>query len=67
MGVEIPYWSEILEIAGRRGLTMGPGYVGVDVVVDAERGPLVLEVNARPGLQIQNIFGAGLSLDCSAA
>jgi predicted ATP-grasp superfamily ATP-dependent carboligase len=36
------------------------GYLGVDVVIDVELGPLVLEINARPGLEIQNINGAGL-------
>jgi glutathione synthase/RimK-type ligase-like ATP-grasp enzyme len=32
----------------------------VDIVVDRERGPLVLEINARPGLEIQNVVGRGL-------
>jgi glutathione synthase/RimK-type ligase-like ATP-grasp enzyme len=35
--------------------------VGVDLVIDVERGPLMLEVNARPGLQIQVINGEGLA------
>ncbi len=29
------------------------GYLGVDFVIDAETGPVVLEANARPGLAIQ--------------
>ena len=29
------------------------GYIGVDFVIDAEKGPVVLEANARPGLAIQ--------------
>jgi hypothetical protein len=36
------------------------GYPGVDLVIDEELGPLVMEVNARPGLQVQNITGIGL-------
>jgi glutathione synthase/RimK-type ligase-like ATP-grasp enzyme len=33
----------------------------VDAVIDEERGPLVMEVNARPGLEIQNVAGVGLA------
>jgi hypothetical protein len=36
------------------------GYVGADVVVDARYGPVVLELNARPGLSIQLANRAGL-------
>jgi predicted ATP-grasp superfamily ATP-dependent carboligase len=35
------------------------GYVGVDIVLDVS-GPMVLEVNKRPGLEIQNTNLAGL-------
>ena len=38
----------------------GLGYLGADVVIDAQRGPLVLEVNARPGLSIQLANREGL-------
>ena len=31
----------------------GLGYIGVDLVVDRSQGPLLLELNARPGLAIQ--------------
>lgn len=40
---------------------MGLGYLGVDLAIDRELGPLVMEVNARPGLQVQNVTGAGLA------
>jgi len=36
------------------------GYLGVDMVIDRDRGPLILEMNARPGLNIQIANGAGL-------
>ena len=36
------------------------GYLGVDLVVDAELGPMVLELNARPGLTIQLANRRGL-------
>lgn len=60
VGAKIPFWPEILEAASRCADATGLRYLGVDVVVDADRGPLVLEVNARPGLQIQNVTGQGL-------
>ncbi len=60
VGVAIPAFDRVLEVATRAAGQTGLGYVGADVVVDAERGPLVLELNARPGLSIQVANGAGL-------
>jgi glutathione synthase/RimK-type ligase-like ATP-grasp enzyme len=39
---------------------VGLGYIGVDIVVDAVQGPMLLEANARPGLAIQIANGRGL-------
>jgi predicted ATP-grasp superfamily ATP-dependent carboligase len=39
---------------------VGLGYLGVDIVLDPQRGPLLLEANARPGLAIQHANAAGL-------
>lgn len=60
LGLEVPGWPSVLDAARRAALSVPLGYVGVDVVVDRERGPLVLEINARPGLEIQNVNGRGL-------
>jgi alpha-L-glutamate ligase-like protein len=60
VGFAVPYWSEILEMSRRVSEATGLGYVGVDVVVDRRRGPLLLEANARPGLAIQIANGDGL-------
>lgn len=60
VGLELPSWPEVLEIAARAARAVPLGYLGVDVVVDRVRGPLVLEINARPGLEIQNVNGSGL-------
>ena len=38
----------------------GLGYLGADIVLDKERGPMMLELNARPGLAIQIANGRGL-------
>ena len=39
---------------------MRRGYLGVDIVIDRKLGPLMLELNARPGLNIQLACGHGL-------
>ena len=38
----------------------GLGYMGVDIVLDKDKGPLILELNARPGLNIQIANRKGL-------
>jgi alpha-L-glutamate ligase-like protein len=60
IGVQIPQWEHILEIAVTCQEMTGLGYLGVDVMVDEIRGPLMIEVNARPGLAIQMANGVGL-------
>lgn len=60
LGFEIPDWERVLAIASRAAIVSGLGYAGVDIVFDATRGPVVLEVNRRPGLGIQNVNMAGL-------
>jgi alpha-L-glutamate ligase-like protein len=60
IGLEIPHWRAMLEIASRCHDITGLGYLGVDLVLDARLGPLILEMNARPGLNIQIANGTGL-------
>jgi alpha-L-glutamate ligase-like protein len=59
-GIKLPNWDELLLLASRAQAAIGLGYAGVDIVIDAKRGPLVLEINARPGLKIQNANLASL-------
>jgi len=59
-GVQIPRWDELLHIAAYCYEMTGMGYIGVDIVLDRDLGPLVLELNARPGLNIQIANKAGL-------
>jgi len=59
-GVEIPNWPRLLDIAARSYEMTGLGYQGIDLVLDAELGPLILELNARPGLNIQIANREGL-------
>jgi alpha-L-glutamate ligase-like protein len=51
--ITIPYWDKILEIAASCYELTGLGYIGVDIVLDKDHGPMMLELNARPGLNIQ--------------
>ena len=59
-GVKIPNWETLLKIAARCNALTGLGYIGVDLVLDKAKGPLILEMNARPGLNIQIANRAGL-------
>ncbi len=59
-GVVIPRWPDVLDVASRAAQALPLGYLGIDVAIDARTGPLVLEANARPGLEIQNANRLGL-------
>ncbi|MEW6035847.1 MAG: sugar-transfer associated ATP-grasp domain-containing protein [Candidatus Micrarchaeota archaeon] len=59
-GVVMPGWRGILELAVKAHYASRLGYSGVDIVVDKDKGPMVLEVNKRPGLGIQNANLEGL-------
>jgi alpha-L-glutamate ligase-like protein len=58
--LQIPHWAQILDLASRCVAMTGLGYLGVDIVLDKLRGPMLLELNARPGLAIQVANLAGL-------
>ena len=61
MSVTVPSWTEILVLASRAADATGFGYIGADIVIDRNRGPLLLELNARPGLAIQVANQSGLA------
>ncbi len=58
--VQIPHWDRLLGIAAQAHELTGLGYIGVDLVLDRDKGPLILEINARPGLNIQIANNCGL-------
>jgi len=58
-GKKIKFWEEILLLASEAQAAAGGDFLGVDIAL-TERGPLILELNARPGLSIQNVNKAGL-------
>ena len=60
-GIQVPQWEVLLNLAARCYELTGLGYLGADLVLDRDQGPLILELNARPGLAIQiaNRIGLG--------
>ncbi len=74
-GIHIPQWEEILETAIAASKAIGLGYMASDIVLqtisseklkgkseksEQEAVPMILEVNAQPGLKIQIANRAGL-------
>jgi len=57
----IPHWHELMMLASSCYEITGLGYLGADIVIDRNRGPLIMELNARPGLSIQIANNTGLS------
>lgn len=51
-GFQVPYWEEMLKMAVQAQYITNIGYLGVDIALDRS-GPVLLEVNARPGLMVQ--------------
>ncbi len=59
-GIKIPNWETSLTLAVKAQEASKLGYVGVDIVIHPEKGPMVLELNSQPGLQIQLANRIGL-------
>ncbi len=59
-GIKIPQWKEILELAIKAQDVSKLGYLGADIAIDREKGPVFMELNARPGLSIQVANQEGL-------
>ncbi|WP_213663652.1 alpha-L-glutamate ligase-like protein [Stutzerimonas stutzeri] len=60
-GVQLPNWDGFMKLAAGCYELCGLGYIGVDMVLDVDKGPLILELNARPGLNIQIANDCGLT------
>lgn len=58
--LKVPHWQEVLTLAASCYDMSKLGYIGTDIVLDNNLGPMVLELNARPGLAIQTANNAGL-------
>lgn len=58
--LKVPHWQKLLTLAASAWEMTALGYIGTDMVIDKEKGPMVLELNARPGLSIQIANGCGI-------
>ena len=58
--LQVPQWNEVLHLASSCYDMSGLGYIGTDIVLDKFKGPMLLELNARPGMAIQTANNAGL-------
>ncbi len=58
--LKVPHWDKILKLSAACHEMTQLGYLGVDLVLDRNHGPLILELNARPGLAIQIANGHGI-------
>jgi alpha-L-glutamate ligase-like protein len=58
--IVVPQWDELIRLAASCHEVTEMGFLGADIVLDQERGPLIIELNARPGLAIQVANGTGL-------
>lgn len=65
--LRVPHWDKIVELAANCCALTGLGYIGADIVLDTHKGPMLLELNARPGLSIQVANQAGLQHRMTAA
>jgi len=59
-GIKIPFWTKILRTSVEAQQASALGFVSVDFLLHPEKGPMVLELNYQPGLQIQLANRAGL-------
>ncbi len=59
-GITMPFWDDIISISKEIQKTVPLPYMGIDFILDKRYGAQILELNVRPGLEIQNINGKGL-------
>lgn len=59
-GIKIPRWKEVLETAVEAARAADLIYTGIDLFVHKDKGPMIVELNAYPGLSIQIANKAGL-------
>jgi alpha-L-glutamate ligase-like protein len=59
LGRTVPFWPEVMALARLAARSVPLKYLGVDISI-APDGPLLLEINVRPGLEIQNVNRRGM-------
>lgn len=53
IGVSMPYWDQVMEMAIDAAESVALKYLGVDIAITND-GAMMIEINARPGIEIQN-------------
>ena len=59
IGFAIPYWEQVMEMSRVAAKCVPLKYLGIDISIGVS-GPVLLEINVRPGLQIQNANQTGM-------
>jgi len=59
-GIRIPNWNAVLETAVKAANAAGFHYMGADLFIHPDKGPMIVELNGYPGLSIQLCNRAGL-------
>lgn len=59
-GIMIPEWQQVLKIAVEAANAAGYTFMGADIFIHPEKGPMIVELNGFPGLSIQLANRAGL-------
>jgi alpha-L-glutamate ligase-like protein len=66
-GLKLPYWDKMLKYAIEAQIATNLGFAAVDFLIDRDNGPVIVELNARPGLSIQLANNDGLRWRCRKA
>ena len=59
-GKKVPHWEKIIKMSPKISKISPLKYIGIDIVLDNKLGPLVMEINVRPGIEIQNVTKQGI-------
>ena len=59
-GIMIPEWSKVLKTAVEAATVAGYTFMGADLFIHPEKGPMIVELNGFPGLSIQLANRSGL-------
>lgn len=57
--LQIPHWQQVLDICRHVASDMPLKYLGFDIGL-SHKGPVILELNVRPGIEIQNANALGM-------
>lgn len=60
LGKKVPFWEQLVELSIQTSMTFPLDYLGIDIVLDKTFGPMIMEINVRPGLGIQLANRQGL-------